>query len=202
MNNKGKIAAQVLTSIIFAASLTFLIYFVVLQISFYQNVTSYLQGAADANSVQLALDRMTPALNFLEETNRTEGYSHLLIKTEKVNVGFWYDNLVSAKKDVEEASNRTLGKLEESNLLLKLRETILNNDGNVTKPSHIVLYPNQRIFIFFIVLSVLAMPISFAMLLHSINYLDDILGDKAIELIIIIAIISIMILSLIVTSVN
>lgn len=130
-------------------------------IEFKQQFTSYVKGAADANSVELALDRLDPAIAFLEETNRTEGYSHIIIRTESANVGFWYDNLVSARNDIQKAvENEDLTQLEESNVLMKLRETLIDDSSDspkITSPDHIVFYPNALGWYFLIILGIVSL---------------------------------------------
>ncbi len=151
MKNRNTInAVNVFLSLIcLSISFVIIIPYIKKSIEFKQNCSSYLKGAADANSVDLALDRIQPAIEYLEAKNKTSGYSHFLIRTESSNIGFWYKNLVSARNNLIKASeNSEMALLEESNVLMKLRETILDESQGaslVTVPSNIVLFPNVKL---------------------------------------------------------
>ena len=59
------------------------------------------------------------------------------------NIGFWYENLKSAQEQLIEMNQREdLTELEESNALMKLRETLLD-EGCVTHPSMISFVPGH-----------------------------------------------------------
>lgn len=73
----------------------------------------------------------------------TEGYTSILYRTPDEDVGFWYNNL---RQSLEELKTVTADatKLERSNLLMKLRETILDDgrDGvSVTIPPGMSRFP-------------------------------------------------------------
>lgn len=104
----------------------------------------YLEMAADANSVELAEKHLTTAINYLEKNNLTSGDTKVLIYKPTNDLGLWYENLKSAQSQLQELSNREdLTELEESNALMKLRETLLNSKGSVTHPSMISYYPSH-----------------------------------------------------------
>ena len=123
---------------------------VIKAIEFTQQCKGYLKQAADANTVELALDRITKALNYIEENNLTTGYTSVLYKTENENVEFWYNNIKACKHELENAKNST--SLEKTNLLMKVRETLTDNENgetSVTIPPGISRYPNNGIFTIF-----------------------------------------------------
>ena len=107
------------------------------------NCISYLELAADANSVDLAEKHLTTAINYLETNNLTSGHTGIIIKNPRNDIGIWYDNLKSAQEQLQELKEKEdLTDLEESNALMKLRETLLN-EGYVTHPSMISFVPNH-----------------------------------------------------------
>lgn len=108
------------------------------------NCVSYFEMAADANSVELAEKHLTSGIEYLEENNLTEGNTKVLIYKPTCDLGLWYENLKSAQAQLQELSSKEeLTELEESNALMKLRETLLNSEGSVTHPSMISFYPNH-----------------------------------------------------------
>lgn len=94
----------------------------------------YLALAADANDVNVAEKHLTTAITYLEENNLTEGYNKIFIYRPRNDIGLWYENLKTAQSQLQELKNSDYTELEESNMLMKLRETLLNNDAYVTTP--------------------------------------------------------------------
>ena len=108
------------------------------------NCIRYLEMAADANSVQLAEKHLTSAIDYLEENNLTEGNTKIIVYKPTRDLGLWYENLKSAQMQLQELSSRNdLTELEESNALMKLRETLLDSEEYVTHPDLISFYPNH-----------------------------------------------------------
>lgn len=108
------------------------------------NCISYFEMAADANSVELAEKHLALGIKYLEENNLTEGNTKVLIYKPTKDLGLWYENLKSAQSQLQELNSKEeLSELEESNALMKLRETLLNSEGSVTHPSMISFYPNH-----------------------------------------------------------
>ena len=108
------------------------------------NCISYFEMAADANSVELAEKHLSSGIKYLEENNLTEGNTKILIYKPTTDLGLWYENLKSAQSQLQELNSKEeLTELEESNALMKLRETLLNSDGLVTHPPMIAFYPNH-----------------------------------------------------------
>lgn len=105
---------------------------------------SYLSMAADANSVELAEKHLTTGIEYLEKNNLTQGNTKIFIYKPTADLGLWYENLKSAQAQLQELNcKEELTELEESNALMKLRETLLNSEGSVTHPSMISFYPNH-----------------------------------------------------------
>lgn len=108
------------------------------------NCISYFQMAADANSVELAEKHLTYGIEYLEENNLTKGNTKILVYKPTCDLGLWYENLKSAQSQLQELNSKEeLTELEESNALMKLRETLLDSEGSVTHPDMISFYPNH-----------------------------------------------------------
>lgn len=116
-------------------------------IQFNQNCAGYLKQAADANTPEIALERITKALDYIEAHNLTYGYTSVIYKTEDENVGFWYENIKACKSELEQCIDGT--QLEKSNVLMKVRESLTDNgeSGTVlTIPEGISRYPHNWIY--------------------------------------------------------
>ena len=70
-----------------------------------QNVTGHLKNAADANTVELAEQELTIALNYLESNGLTEGYTSILYETPKDDITFWYRNLKASQEELRTLSS-------------------------------------------------------------------------------------------------
>lgn len=121
--------------------------YVVKSIQFDQQCGGFLKQASDANSVELAEKQLSIAIDYIEEKGLTSGYTSVIYKTEDENIGFWYENLKTCQKELAETkSNSTL---ENTNVLMKLRESLTDDsrDGTeLTIPSGIFIYPNNATF--------------------------------------------------------
>jgi len=91
------------------------------------------------------------ALKYLEDNDLTNGYSYYFIKDRQSDIGFWYTRLKTARSDLDAITVDASG-LETSNILMKLRETLLDREG-VVAPAGIAGYPYQRWFAFSGILS-------------------------------------------------
>lgn len=116
-------------------------------IQFEANCTSYLKMAADANDVKIANKHLTSAVEYLEKNNLISGNTKVFIYKPTCDIGLWYENLKSAQEQLNEVcAKEDLTELEESNMLMKLRETLLDGEGTVTHPSMISFYPNHIVW--------------------------------------------------------
>ncbi|MEO0639786.1 MAG: hypothetical protein AAFY70_08675, partial [Bacteroidota bacterium] len=70
-----------------------------------QNVTGHLKNAADANSIELAEQELTIAINYLEDNGLTEGYTSVLYDTPKEDISFWYRNLKASQEELRTLSS-------------------------------------------------------------------------------------------------
>ena len=117
-------------------------------IVFKQNVSGYLKRAADANTIELANEELTKALNYLEANNLTTGYTSMIYKTPDEDIDFWYRNLKASQNELQNLKSDSA--LEKTNVLIKLRETLLDSGekSRVTVPDGISVYPNNKLWTF------------------------------------------------------
>ena len=144
MKTKSVLILAIIATTIYVAVT---IWFVTLKIEFSQNCTGYLQQAADANTIELAIDRLDKAIEYVELNGWTEGYTSILWKTEDENIGFWYENLKASRIELEEALDAS--QMERTNVLMKLRETLIKTDGDgtyITYPMGLWKYPHNMEF--------------------------------------------------------
>ena len=140
----------ILAVIVSALWLAAIVWFICLRVEFEQNCTGYLKQAADANTIELAIDRLDKAIEYVESKNLTDGYTSILWKTEDENVGFWYKNLKSSRVELEKALCSS--QMEQTNVLMKLRETLTDNNENgtyITYPYGLWKYPHNMEFAVF-----------------------------------------------------
>lgn len=118
------------------------------EIHYDQSVGGYLKRAADANTVGLAKDNLATALKNIEANGWTSGYTSIFWRTPDEDVGFWYANLKSALQELGEVLPGA-SQLEKSNVLIKLRETLLDEgkEISVTAPNGISVYPHNTAFL-------------------------------------------------------
>ena len=114
-----------------------------------QNVGGYLKRAADANTVPLAKENLETALKYIERQGWTSGYTSVLWRTPDEDVGFWYKNLKSSLEELGEIGSQAT-QLEKTNVLMKLRETLLDEGKgtSVTAPEGLSIYPDNKTFFF------------------------------------------------------
>ena len=120
---------------------------IVKSVKFSQECTGYLKQAADANTVELALDRVNKALEYIEAKGLTQGYTSVLWRTEDENMGYWYENIKACRSELE--TNLEASSLEKSNVLMKVRESLTDNGENgteLTVPPGISRYPDNLIY--------------------------------------------------------
>ena len=109
---------------------------------FEKDCGGYLKRAADANTVELAKGELSKVLAYMERHDLTEGYTSVVYRTPDEDIGFWYTNLKNSYQGLA-ALNPDTTPLEESSMLIKLRETILDEGSHisVTSPAVISMYP-------------------------------------------------------------
>jgi hypothetical protein len=123
------------------------VWFISMRIEFNQKCLGFLNQAADANTVELAMERLGRAVHYIEKNDWTEGYTSILWNTEDENIGFWYANLKASQQELANALGSS--QLEQTNVLMKLRETLTDDtkDGTkITYPDGLWKYPHNALF--------------------------------------------------------
>lgn len=120
----------------------------VMSISYEQSCGGHIKRAGDANTVETAIQELGVAVSYLERNHMTEGYTSVVYNTPDEDVGFWYKNLKSALGELEKVGPDT-SQLERTNVLMKLRETLLDRDS-VTEPRGISRFPHTGFHAFLI----------------------------------------------------
>lgn len=73
-------------------------------------------------------------------------YTSVIYRTPDEDIGYWYDNLSASLKELREMP-ADASQLERSNVLMKLRETLVGSEGvSLTMPSGISVYPSNAAF--------------------------------------------------------
>lgn len=118
---------------------------IVKHINLNQDCIGYLKRAADANTVETANEELSKAISYLESNNLTTGYTSVLWRTPDEDIGFWYKNLKESHRELSKVDSTTTA-LERTNLLMKLRETLIDNGesgDHITYPDGLSVYPNN-----------------------------------------------------------
>jgi len=128
----------------------------------------HIKRAADANTVELATQEMKTVVNYLEAKGMTNGYTSVLYRTPDADIGFWYQNLKASLGELEKVTPQTT-QLERSNILIKLRETLLDQGVSVTNPGGISIYPNNVAYAWFGWLGLMAAIAGIVLLLKELD---------------------------------
>lgn len=121
-------------------------------IVFNRECGGHIKRAADSNTIALATAEMTTVVNYLEANNLTHGYTSVFYNTPDEDVGFWYQNLKASLDQLQQEATKKPEPTaqEQSTLLLKLRQTLLDHKGDggeqITAPSGITIYPNNLLW--------------------------------------------------------
>lgn len=157
LNNKTKHMKKLfilLTHLFIFASISIDIY---QRIEMNKNCIGYLKQAADANTINVAKAQLSKSLNYLEKNSMTTGYTSILYNTPNEDVGFWYSNLKISYNELSKIDSNS-SSLEKTNILMKLRETILDNNekgDSVTVPPGLARYPYNLLWAIINVISFL-----------------------------------------------
>ena len=116
-------------------------------IQFDRSAGGNIKRAADANTVELAKKELETVLKYLDDNNITSGYTSVIYTTPDEDIEFWHKNLKSSLEKLNALSPQAT-QLEETNVLLKLRETLLDSGDKdrVTAPKGISIYPNNGLY--------------------------------------------------------
>lgn len=120
------------------------------RVKFEAECSDYLSRAANATNIDIATEELDKALGYIERNGLTKGFTSVVYKTPDEDLGFWYQNIKAANAELKSMPD-TISNLEESNMLLKLRETLTESskDGNyVVVPAGASRYPNNAWYVY------------------------------------------------------
>lgn len=139
------------------------------KVEFEQNVSGYLKRAADANTIALANEELTKVIDYLEANNLTSGHTSIFYKTPNEDIDFWYRNLKASQQEL--ANLKTESALEKTNVLMKLRETLIDNGKRtrVTIPKGLAVYPNNALWAILMLIATLSAFASFILLVAQVT---------------------------------
>ena len=125
-------------------------------VHFKQNVTGYLKRAADANTIELAEQELTKVINYLEANKLTTGYTSILWETPDEDIDYWYRNLKASQLELQTLESESA--LEKTNVLIKLRETLVDvgESTKVTVPDGLAVYPNNKMWVLLMIFAIIA----------------------------------------------
>jgi len=120
---------------------------IVAGINFDRYCTGYLKRAADANTIELARQNLQVALSYIEVNNLINGFTSIIYREPSEDIGFWYQNLTASLRELHKV-DPDASQLEKSNILIKLRETLLDQgqSTDVTVPQGISVYPENGFY--------------------------------------------------------
>jgi len=140
-----KMGIIVLGFVLVSLTFIFCAYLFFLHIQFNRKCGGHLKRAADANTVETAKKELAMAINYMEKKELTSGYTSILYTTPDEDVGFWYENIKSAYQELDRV-NPDATQLEKTNILMKLRETLMDGN-NLTVPKAVQRHPHNRLFL-------------------------------------------------------
>src|SRR6185369_10756227 len=114
-------------------------------ISFSINCDGHMVRAGTANSIELAKQEMEVIVKYAEDHHMTSGYTSVLYNSPSEDVGYWYNNMKSSRDELNKLKPDA-SDLEKSNMLIKLRESVVHHHGDgvsTTAPSGIEIFPNN-----------------------------------------------------------
>lgn len=129
-------------------------------LTFEQECSGHLSRAGHANTIESAEEELSSAVSWLEHKNFTEGYTAIFngLRTPDEDIGFWYKNL-KASLDQLKKLPKDIAPLERSNVLLKLRETLIHHGktgDDVVHPPGMARYPSNLTWVITLILAGLA----------------------------------------------
>jgi hypothetical protein len=109
------------------------------------NCGGHMVLAGNANNVDLARQEMELVVKYAKDHDMTSGYTSVLYNAPDEDMGFWFKNMSASLDELRRVKPETT-ELEKSNLLIKLKETLVNHDGKVNIPAGVSVFPNNTFF--------------------------------------------------------
>lgn len=131
-------------------------------ISFTYDCMEYLKLAADASVPSLAKENLDKAIDYLERKNLTSGTVSIFWHKPSNSVSFFYRNLKSAQSQLQnilEAESTNIDSIAQTNLLMKLRDTLVDSGDSVTVtcPEGMDIYPCNLSYFWWVVISLIVL---------------------------------------------
>lgn len=136
------------------------------------NCEQYIKRAADASSVEVAKRELGKAIEYCENNGLTKGIVSIFFKQPKNDIGFWYENLKIAYAELD-ALPEDSTPLEKTNVLMRIRESLTDGGENsiyVTRPDGIANYPNNAVYFWWCILSMLAFIVFVVLFFVDLDY--------------------------------
>jgi hypothetical protein len=147
-----------LASLLFVALITpEVVFYFGYYVPYQQGFAGYLSQASNANTVDIAKKSLVKAIHYLEKNKLTKGNTSIIYSTPDNDLEFFYKNLKASLSELQKADSKS--QLEQTNVLIKLRETLTDNSKNgtvVTQPDSLYLYPYQFLSVLFALFGLLA----------------------------------------------
>lgn len=107
----------------------------------------YIERATRTNDVEKAISNLDIAIDYIEQNGYTEGNTSIFIKDPDNDMAYWYENLIITRSELENVRESTPE--EQSNVLMKARETLTYNDdnGSARIPDMIAFYPYIKLLL-------------------------------------------------------
>jgi len=132
---------------------------IVKSVQFEFECEAFLKRASNANTIELAKTELGRAIEYVESNDLTEGVVSIFLKNPANDMDFWYKNMKLAYEELDTLPVDATS-LEKTNVLMKLRESLTDNDSNGTTgviiPSGITVYPNNTLYFLWGTLSIVA----------------------------------------------
>lgn len=112
------------------------------------NCEGHIKRASDANTIEIADKELQLAIDYLDKNKITEGFTSVIYQAPADDVGFLYQNLKSSVEELNKVKPEAT-QLERTNVLMKLRETLLDHGEHgdkVTLPDAIEVFPNNKVY--------------------------------------------------------
>jgi hypothetical protein len=168
--------ALLLSILVFVVALG---YHVIAGIQFNRDYKGHLKRAADANSIQMAEKELALCLRYLDDRSldtesgrnrgRIDDHTSILYSTPDQQISFHYDNISASLNELRAvmAKGEGASALERSNVLIKLRESLIDHSGDgvhVTYPAGLDVYPDNTTLAVALVISAIVATVAAAYL--------------------------------------
>jgi len=134
------------------------VYHCILDYTFDRDIGDWLKLAAEAPSIERADEFLNNALLKIEERGLTSGHSAFAFFRPSNDVAIWYSQIQGAKQTTSTIIRRfkidslTVTQSEQGIALMKIREVLVDESSHVIKPTKIVIFPYQWLFLVLYVL--------------------------------------------------